>query len=417
MNFRIRTLTPLWTGDINGKSTKPRETSIIGSLRWWFEAIVRGFGGNACNSVTNKCEYKHSVDDICPVCKLVGTTGWSKRFKFTINQGFCRAYDGNLIIRGGSRSWYFPSGLLPYGNESNEIKQIFPLLDKINTDKKEGGETEVNVKSLLKTLLAFVSQWGMIGGKTAIGYGVVKFEENKTKMRPTNNEITEFLNFITRQTGKNAENAPKLSEMFFVKVKITDECVDEVIRKIEGNVSVKNGMKQFPSSIFGCKGTEKAVENTKVFLQDLKDCYGFLPTSALIRKVLRDKIREKWQNNNELRYFLMGKLGKSSAIQVSHMYWNGEEWKFRIWAWIPEDTLSNYGVDRSDIMNFIMQTLDDKNFWNNIFGNHRFIEKSEEDKIIIKYPNTGWNLIDFGDFEKGKINDVFKNILLGGENE
>jgi CRISPR-associated protein Cmr1 len=57
MLIKIRTLTPIWTGDVNGKCAKLRETSIIGSLRWWFEAIVRGFGGYACDPNSNrKCE-------------------------------------------------------------------------------------------------------------------------------------------------------------------------------------------------------------------------------------------------------------------------------------------------------------------------------------------------------------------------
>ncbi|RLG29077.1 type III-B CRISPR module RAMP protein Cmr1, partial [Methanosarcinales archaeon] len=40
----IRTLTPIWTGDADGKCTEIKETGIIGSMRWWYEAIVRGLG-------------------------------------------------------------------------------------------------------------------------------------------------------------------------------------------------------------------------------------------------------------------------------------------------------------------------------------------------------------------------------------
>ncbi len=54
MKFKIKTLTPIWTGNVYGDSTELRETSILGSLRWWFEAIVRGFGGYACNPTSDK---------------------------------------------------------------------------------------------------------------------------------------------------------------------------------------------------------------------------------------------------------------------------------------------------------------------------------------------------------------------------
>jgi len=116
MQIRIRTLTPIWTGDVNRQCTKLRETSILGSLRWWFEALVRGFGGYACDPTSNKknekCEYKDNTNDICAVCELFGTTGWAKRFKFEIKQSFREIYEGNLVISGSIRSWYYPSGLV-----------------------------------------------------------------------------------------------------------------------------------------------------------------------------------------------------------------------------------------------------------------------------------------------------------------
>ncbi|MCD6141803.1 type III-B CRISPR module RAMP protein Cmr1, partial [Candidatus Bipolaricaulota bacterium] len=45
MKVKIRTLTPLWTGGADGKVDRVHETGILGSLRWWYEAIVRGLGG------------------------------------------------------------------------------------------------------------------------------------------------------------------------------------------------------------------------------------------------------------------------------------------------------------------------------------------------------------------------------------
>jgi CRISPR type III-B/RAMP module RAMP protein Cmr1 len=42
MKIRLKTLTPLWTGGVEaGKVDRVHETGIIGSLRWWYEAIVR----------------------------------------------------------------------------------------------------------------------------------------------------------------------------------------------------------------------------------------------------------------------------------------------------------------------------------------------------------------------------------------
>lgn len=77
-------------------------------MRWWFEAIVRGLGGYACDPTSGrkgeKCKYNDNINNICAACELFGTTGWSKRFKFEIKQSFREMYEGNLVISGSSRS-------------------------------------------------------------------------------------------------------------------------------------------------------------------------------------------------------------------------------------------------------------------------------------------------------------------------
>ncbi|WP_343426310.1 type III-B CRISPR module RAMP protein Cmr1 [Candidatus Amarolinea dominans] len=45
LNITIRTLTPLWTGGVDATSDRLHATGIIGSLRWWYEAIIRGLRG------------------------------------------------------------------------------------------------------------------------------------------------------------------------------------------------------------------------------------------------------------------------------------------------------------------------------------------------------------------------------------
>ena len=55
--LKIKTLTPIWTGGVEGKCDRLHETGIIGSMRWWYEAIVRGLGGYACDPTgEGRCE-------------------------------------------------------------------------------------------------------------------------------------------------------------------------------------------------------------------------------------------------------------------------------------------------------------------------------------------------------------------------
>ena len=55
---KLKALTPIWTGGVDGENTTLRETSIIGSLRWWYEALIRGLGGTACDPTSdhNRCQ-------------------------------------------------------------------------------------------------------------------------------------------------------------------------------------------------------------------------------------------------------------------------------------------------------------------------------------------------------------------------
>lgn len=68
MSIKIKTLTPIWTGGVNGECEILHETGIIGSMRWWYEAIVRGLGGYACDPAGHECSYKKkylfSWDDV-----------------------------------------------------------------------------------------------------------------------------------------------------------------------------------------------------------------------------------------------------------------------------------------------------------------------------------------------------------------
>ena len=436
MKIRIRTLTPIWTGGVNGKCTKLRETSIIGSLRWWFEAIVRGFGGYACDSVgevTKKCElnveeYKKGArpeELVCPVCYVFGTTGWSRRFRLEINQSFCAIYQDSLVVSGNRRSWYYPSGLVSCDGEFNEIREILPV--SITSIHKES-EKEVDIDSIFKVLFTFVSKWGMICGKTAIGYGVVEFEdENGKPIKVEEEDVEAFFNYLElkKNHGENAENTPKLNEMFFVKFKIKENCIEKIVERVDENIDEKNDVKQFPKTIYKCNRSTENIESAEEFISRLKDYYGFVPSSALIRKELRNRIRNKWSNKDKLRHFLMGniqtarKLQKEdptrfSAINVSHVYWNGKNWEFRIWGWIPTDLFKRYGVERPKAMNFIKEVFNDAEFWNNSIGCVPVSNSSN--KIIIEYPDANWNFIDFGQLNSIEdIKKAFTEMVKGDE--
>lgn len=372
-----------------------------------------------------KCEYNGNEKDVCAVCKLFGTTNWAKRFKFEINQSFSKIYGGNLVISGGgNKNWYYPSGLISCDGSTNKIEQILPC--HINEEK-------VETEPVLKVLLTFISKWGMMGGKTAIGYGVIRFEDENGEVLRVNGDIDAFFSYLEqkKKNGKNAENAPKLNEMFFAKFEVKENCIKNIFEKIEKSISERDGKKQFPSAILKCNGIEENINSAEDLLRRLKDCYGFIPSSALIRKELRNILRNKGEVNKystflkrvpddaqdkfltQLRHFLMGELGRFSAIQISHIYWTGKNWEFRIWGWIPknlDEILSSNPDKKSDItrdnlMIFIKNTLSDSEFWKNALGCSI--------SGIVEYPNNGWNFIDLGSVgDVEKVKEAFKEMVM-----
>lgn len=93
LNVKIRTLTPIWTGGAERNCDRLHATGITGSLRWWYEAIVRGLGGYACDPTEGGCKLDGNEkkdaerkQKLCPVCYLFGCSGWQRKFRFEIRE-------------------------------------------------------------------------------------------------------------------------------------------------------------------------------------------------------------------------------------------------------------------------------------------------------------------------------------------
>jgi len=48
-DYSFKALSDLWTGDAQRKGASVIPTGLLGSIRWWFEVVVRGLGGSACD--------------------------------------------------------------------------------------------------------------------------------------------------------------------------------------------------------------------------------------------------------------------------------------------------------------------------------------------------------------------------------
>lgn len=85
LRIRLRTLTPLWSGDIDRDSRAAKESGFIGSLRWWYEGILRKYGIDVCDPTRTTGREPCSPPRLCPACTLFGTTGWARRFRIEMD--------------------------------------------------------------------------------------------------------------------------------------------------------------------------------------------------------------------------------------------------------------------------------------------------------------------------------------------
>ena len=82
--WELKAQSPIWTGDADRKGERTVTTGLLGSLRWWFEVLVRGLGGSACDPADpeGRCPDKNGKH--CVVCELFGCTGRARKFRFDV---------------------------------------------------------------------------------------------------------------------------------------------------------------------------------------------------------------------------------------------------------------------------------------------------------------------------------------------
>ena len=154
-DWEFRAITPIWTGDVDGKCSRLVPTGLLGSVRWWFEVLVRGLGGSACDPSNsgNRCPDKQGHR--CSVCELFGCTGWARKFRIEIVDG-----DGHPIqdaIR----------------EENKEFVFRFTPLRPIRVEEW----------ALLDLTLQLIANYGAIGGRTVFKPSDETHRENKLHHR------------------------------------------------------------------------------------------------------------------------------------------------------------------------------------------------------------------------------------------
>jgi CRISPR-associated protein Cmr1 len=246
LEIKLKTLTPIWTGGADGKCDRLHETGIIGSLRWWYEALVRGLGGYACDpTIEGRCPDKNGMH--CAVCELFGCTGWARKFRLRILDENGNLLQGDLMGRN-----------IIFILEFRELRSI---------SKEE--------EWLLLNTIEIAALYGAIGGKTTSllsSHGLVKLDTPINKPKMQSEKVKEWLQ--TLYEGQSESEWADLRRFIFVPKKALREDPRKVARRID------------PDFLLGKKNPE---QSRKIFVFKNPDrTFAYLRNMETYQKVLKE---------------------------------------------------------------------------------------------------------------------------------
>jgi len=319
----LRTLTPLWTGGATtGKVDRLRETGILGSMRWWFEVLVRGVGGcvsdpvggdkggldlklyNALSPEEKQDRLKLREAGLCDVSYIFGATNWKRRFRLEIVDDSTQ-HDRNVLslIELKNKDCFNPHRK----GENKNPKWYFPVHDQ---DKPRSGTFALKIVPLdsdfdpeiIAGLIQFMADWAALGSRPQMGFGIVDLPEGRL-------DTTALFGYLKNLSGNHINpDYPSLKDCFFIKLK-----------KRDGSKFNKN-------------------------------------VTFLMKYDLRRKFTDK-----VLRHTMMGSIQEdhklASKIKISREYICNDIPNIRIWGWIPSDEATNN--QKRNIWNIISSFIDE----------------------------------------------------------
>ena len=231
MEIRLNALTPIWTGGVGGTPDRLYESGIIGSLRWWYEAVVRGVGGYAC---AHSCELsarqktgEERRANLCPACYLFGCGGWKRRFRLVASAEKMERFQLATLdktplatrnkskkgVRGGGNRWW--------------LNEIFP--ESGGADLPSGEVTlsfrhvaDAGVREQIVSLLSIMAHIGAIGAKTQYGFGQFEWGD-KRPLEESVRTIRGFVEGMGFMSAQNQRDWYSLAQFWFYELDLPPE--------------------------------------------------------------------------------------------------------------------------------------------------------------------------------------------------
>lgn len=393
MELEFKTLTPLWTGSVEtGKMDRIHETGLIGSLRWWYEAIVRGLGGDVCNPTSDRFGDRcpRNGDNGCQVCQLFGATGQRRTFRLPLGEG-------KALFNRNARDIPIPSGRIHtrprpraggwylMGNSviGDEIPLRFVPL------------SAAGKLSHLRLVISLLDRHAAIGAKVSSGYGVLHFCESGHPI-----QVRTLSGLPGGSQPARQHILPDIRDCFFAKIRFqTPMNNPNWWQNVQGIAQSWNGQViDGQNQVYVHRNPQErqqAQRNLQAAVQD-----GLLPLAPAVRNWLR----YQWASglNDCQKYFLFGEArpvcphccqtgyredsndrrrnwcpncrrtfakgdelpDAASKINVSHAYQlDDSNWEFRVWGWIPCRPPDGMRLNRDQLLRDVRATLTNPATW------------------------------------------------------
>lgn len=283
----MQALTDVWTGDAGTAQSKQADrlipTGMLGSIRWWFEVLVRGLGGAPCDPSANQKACLN--EEHCVVCELFGCTGWARKFRFDV-----RNAQGAVITLKLTKNTTFHLRFTP-----------------LRAVKAEEWV-------LLELTLRLISEFGALGGKTVLkpstqnnkvqhaDFGLVKWN-GTVSTTYTRQQLATYVSGWTKKPAIHGATWASCSHMWFVDGKHLTRTSDtaSTFNKVLGRPEAKSSAASGDSWRAGSRGVSKKVFSFKSPART----FGFVQQTSELDGV-RDELRPIWSQPAANDWFVSG---------------------------------------------------------------------------------------------------------------
>lgn len=285
--YELQAITDVWTGDAGTAQSKQANrltpAGLLGSIRWWFEVLVRGLGGAPCDPSANQKACLN--DQHCVVCELFGCTGWARKFRFDV-----RNTQGAIITSKLTKGTTFHLRFTP-----------------LRAVKAEEWV-------LLELTLRLISEFGALGGKTVLkpsnqnnkaqhaDFGLVKLVTTPTTTH-TLQQLASYVSAWPKKPTVNGAAWASCSHMWFVDGKHLTRTSDTAssFNKMLGRPELKSSASGGDSWRAGSRGVSKKVFSFKSPART----FGFVQQITELDGV-RDELRTIMNQSASNDWFVSG---------------------------------------------------------------------------------------------------------------